>query len=440
MWGLRSKRILHNDRLVEGILWIEGETIQGLTTEPLPGVAVEDLGDQVVMAGGVDTHVHINEPGRTVWEGFSTATKAALVGGMTTLIDMPLNSSPVTTTKNALAAKRQSHQGKLFCDVGFWAGVIPGHLPELAGLLREGTFGGKAFLCDSGIDEFPAADWDTVRGALEILKTFDAPLLAHAEIVSPVTLPDLPPSSYRRYLLSRPPQWEIEAIEGLIALCRETQAKVHIVHLATAEALPRIAEAKKEGLPLTVETCPHYLCLTAEAIQDGQTVYKCAPPIRDRANCEALWEGLESGLIDFIASDHSPCPPEMKDLEEGSFQKAWGGISSLDLGLPLLWTAMSERGLGLERLASWLSAGPSRLAGLERSKGSLDKGKDADLIVWAPEETWVVQADERPTRHKLTPYLGQTLKGRVKRAYLRGRVAYNEGRFSDPGLGEALKR
>jgi allantoinase len=440
MWALRSKRILYNNRLQEGILLIEGETIRDLVHEAPEGMPVEDAGDLVVMAGGVDTHVHINEPGRTFWEGFETATQAALLGGITTLIDMPLNSSPVTTTAAAFDAKRASHEGKLYAHTGFWAGVIPNHLHELPALLEAGCFGGKAFLCDSGIDEFPAADWQTVRESLAILKRYDAPLLAHAEITSNVELPNLPTQSYERFLRSRPPAWEIEAITGLINLCRETGTRVHIVHLSTAEALPLIKAAKEEGLPLTVETCPHYLCLHAEAIPDGATLFKCAPPIREKENQDALWQALRDGLIDFVVSDHSPCPPELKCLDSGDFSKAWGGISSLDLGLPLLWTEAQARGFAITDVARWLAEAPSRLVKLHERKGSLAPKKDADIILWDPETPYTLAPEHLGTRHKCTPYLGRTLRGRVHAAYLKGRLAYQDGLWQEHPHGEALYR
>lgn len=437
MWGLRSKRIIYQDSVQSGILLVDGERILDLIQEPPVDVQVEDVGETVIMAGGVDTHVHINEPGRTTWEGFETATKAALLGGITTLIDMPLNSSPVTTTSAAFSAKKASYEGKLYAHTGFWAGVIPHHLHELAALLEAGTFGGKAFLCDSGIDEFPAADWETTRQALQILKRFDAPLLAHAEIARPLELPDLPPRSYQRFLRSRPPAWEIEAIAGLIDLCRSTRAHVHIVHLSTAEALPMIAAAKDEGLPLTVETCPHYLCLYAEAIPDGATLYKCAPPIREDANREALWKALGDGLIDFVVSDHSPCPPSLKCLDTGSFADAWGGISSLDLSLSLLWTEAQKRGFGIEHLARWLAKGPAALVKLSQ-KGTLASQKDADLILWEPEAAFTVGVEHLGSRHKCTPYLGMPLKGRVQSAYLKGQLAYQRGAWKAHPHGEAL--
>ncbi|MCB9640055.1 MAG: allantoinase AllB [Myxococcales bacterium] len=438
MWGLRSQRIIYQGRTQAGILLIEDGKIHDLVQEAPSDVSVEDVGETVVMAGGVDTHVHINEPGRTDWEGFETATRAALLGGMTTLIDMPLNSSPVTTTTAAFAAKQMSYKEKLYAHTGFWAGVIPHHLHELSALLEEGTFGGKAFLCDSGIDEFPAADLETVREALLILKRFDAPLLVHAEIASPVVLPELSQQSYTRYLASRPAQWELTAIQSMIDLCRETGARVHIVHLSTAEALPMLAAAKDEGLPLTVETCPHYLCLQAEEIPDGGTIYKCAPPIRDDANREALWKALGDGLIDFVVSDHSPCPPELKCLDTGDFFKAWGGISSIDLGLSLLWTEAEKRGFGIERIARWLAEAPAQLAQLQHQKGSLDRGRDADLVLWDPEATFTLGMEHLGTRHKCTPYLGKTLRGQVKAAYLKGELAYKDGKWSEHARGEAL--
>ena len=437
MWGIRSTNIVHADRIVSGVILIEGQHIHSIVQEAPEGIEIEDVGDLAVMAGGVDSHVHINEPGRTEWEGFETATKAALKSGLTTLVDMPLNCSPVTTTLDAFEQKLASMPGKCHVDVGFWAGVVPDSVSSLDALMQRGTLGGKAFMCHSGIDEFPAADEETLRQSLKIFKRYDVPLLAHAEITSEVALPALPTTSYQCYLASRPTSWEIDAIEMLIRLCRETGAHVHIVHLSAADALPMIKEAREEGLPLTVETCPHYLCLQAEDIPDASPLYKCAPPIREKANRDALWQGLEDGLIDFVISDHSPCPTTMKELESGDYFKAWGGISSLDLGLSLLWTEASGRGYGLTDIARWLCEGPARFAGIEAQKGNLAPGTDADIVIWDPEVEYTLQREHLVTRHAATPYLGMSLKGQVKKVYLRGEVALDEEGFHPP-RGQAL--
>lgn len=440
MWGIRSTRIVHADRVESGVVLVQGGKILSVTQTPPPWAEIEDVGDAVVMAGLVDCHVHINEPGRTDWEGFHSATRAALCGGVTTLVDMPLNCSPVTVTPEALRLKLDSLRSKLHVDVGFWAGIVPGNGDQLQALMEAGALGGKAFMCHSGIDEFPASGLDELSHAARIFKPYDAPVLAHAEVVGPVEPTAGGPESYRRYMLSRPPEWELKAIEQLIEVCRETGAPVHIVHLATAEALPMIEAARGEGLPLTVETCPHYLCLEAEEIGDGQTVFKCAPPIRGRENRDGLWEGLRSGLIDFVVSDHSPCPPEMKGLDEGNFATSWGGISSLDLGLPVVWTEAQRRGFGLQDVARWMSLGPSKLPRLDDVKGSLEEGKHADIVVWSPEESVTVRAEERHTRHRLTPYAGRTYKGRVEMTVLGGEVAYRRGNPFGAPLGVPLLR
>ncbi|QDT68956.1 Allantoinase [Planctomycetes bacterium MalM25] len=393
--------------------------------------AIEPLGDRqdapVILPGLVDPHVHLNEPGRTEWEGFATGTAAAAAGGVTTLIDMPLNSSPVTTTVEALQAKRNAATGKLSVDVGFYAGLVPGNETHLAPLLDAGVRGVKAFLCHSGIDEFPAATERELRAAMPLLAERGVPLLAHAELVAPVE-PMADPRRYRDYLASRPTAFERDAITLLIDLCRETGCRTHIVHLADADCLPVLAAARAEGLPLTVETCPHYLTFAAEEIPDGATQYKCAPPIRDAANREALWGGLADGVIDFIASDHSPCPAPMKRLDTGRFDEAWGGVSSLQLTLPIVWTEASRRGHTLNEVVDWLCHRPAQLVGLE---GGVRVGADANLVLFDPDAEFVVEGAKLEHRHDLTPYEGRRLRGVVRATYLRGQLA-------TPGAGRAL--
>jgi allantoinase len=384
-----------------------------------------DYADAVVMPGIVDTHVHVNEPGRTSWEGFATATAAAAAGGITTIVDMPLNSVPATTTVAGLEAKRAAAPSGGI-ELAFWGGVVPGNRDELDGLAAAGVRGFKCFLSPSGVDEFAAVGVAELRSALPILARHGLPLLVHAEW--PPSLRHVPASASRRSYAtwedSRPPAAEVDAIRLLISLCREFGARIHIVHLATDAALPFLREARAAGLPITVETCPHYLTFAAEEIDDGATAFKCAPPIRGRSTREALWRGLRNGDIDMIASDHSPCPPDMKG--DGDFIAAWGGIASLELSLPAVWTGARTRGVPIERLVEWMCAAPARLANLSGRKGAIAAGGDADLVVWDPETVFTVDAAALHQRHKVTPYAGRRLSGTVRATWARGRVVYGD--------------
>lgn len=394
-----------------------------------PDVPVIDAGEAVVMPGLVDTHVHVNEPGRTGWEGFETATRAAAAGGITTLVDMPLNSIPATTTREALRAKREAAVGKCRMDVGFWGGVVPGNAEEIPGLIEDGVLGFKSFLVPSGVEEFQHVTEADLREAMPRLN--GAVLLVHAELPGPLGICE--GDRHDDWLRSRPDAAETEAIELLIRLCRETGARVHVVHLATAEALPLLREARRD-LPITVETCPHYLTFAAEEVPDA-VVFKCAPPIRSRENRERLWEALREGLIDLVATDHSPSPP---DLKRGGFREAWGGIASLQLALPAVWTGARTRGFSLQDLALWLCRNPARLAGLS-NKGAIEPGFDADLVIWEPDESVRVKPAALQHRHKLTPYAGLTLDGVVRRTLLRGETVYHDGDFPGPPAGRLLK-
>ena len=386
--------------------------------EPVP------LGRLVIMPGLIDVHVHINEPGRTHWEGFATAGRAAAVGGITLVVDMPLNSDPVTTTAEALAAKQTAAQA---CPIpcAFHAGVVPDQLPHLEALLEAGCVAGKAFMVYSGIPEFGAAAEADLRHAMHILARWGRPLFVHAELDTPPASPPRRPwRTYAAYLASRPPSWEVEAIRLLIELCRETGCATHIVHLATAEALPLLRQARAEGLPITVETAPHYLHFCAEEIPDGATEYKCAPPIREAANRELLWQALLAGEIDLVASDHSPCPPALKERERGDFAAAWGGIAGLQWLLPVVWTGLRERvadeAEALAWVGRWLSAVPAHLLGMGDQRGQLAPGFRADVTVWDPHASFEVSHPIIHHRHKLTPYLGRTLHGLVTRTYVAG--------------------
>jgi allantoinase len=422
--GIASRRVVLDDGVAAATVRFAGERIEAVVPGLAPGPGILDVGDLVVSPGIVDSHVHMNEPGRADWEGFETATRAAAAGGVTTVVDMPLNSSPVTTTLEALAAKLAAAEGKRYVDVGFWAGVVPGNARELGTLAEAGVLGGKAFMVHSGIDEFPAVTEADLRAAMPVLRDHGLPLLAHAEL-------DLgapaggDPRSYAAYVASRPPAWEDAAIRLLIDLCRETRCAVHVVHLASASAIEPIRAARAEGLPVTVETCPHYLALEAEAIPDGATPFKCAPPIRDRATRDRLWQALFDGVIDAVVTDHSPCPPAMKQLDRGDFRAAWGGIASLQHALPIVWTEASARGATLVQLSRWMSAAPARIAGLDNSKGRIAKGLDADLVVWDPEATVTIDAASLRYRHKLSPYIGATPRGRVHRTILRGQDIFD---------------
>lgn len=441
--ALKSKRVLTPTGFQEAFVLIENGKI--LSVSPLLLTSfngtVEDCGDNVVMAGVIDCHVHINEPGRTEWEGFDTATKAAAAGGITTLIEMPLNASPVTTNVPNYELKLEAATGKLHVNCGFWGGVVPHNLHDLDALLQKGTFGLKAFLTHSGIDEFPNTTAEHLRHALTVLKKYDKPLLVHCELDTPHDEQQLlkdNPQSYQAYLRSRPKSWENEAVNLMINLCRETGARVHIVHLSSAEALPQIRAARAEGLPLTVETCPQYLVFEAENIPDATTAFKCAPPIREKANNNLLWQALKNGNLDFIASDHSPAPPTLKETDSGNFEKAWGGIAGLQFTLPVIWTAAQKHGISLERLAELLSQNVAKFLKMSQQKGEIAAGFDADIVVWSPEKTFVVEEKNIQHRHKITPYKGLTLHGVVQQTYVGGAKVFDNNSFIHTNKGQVL--
>lgn len=401
----------------------------------------------VVMPGLVDTHVHINEPGRTEWEGFASATRAAAAGGVTTIVEMPLNSIPPTTTLENFQKKLAAADGQCSVDVGFWGGVVPGNTRELSRLHEAGVLGFKCFLIHSGVDEFPNVTESDLREAMPELARLGAVLIVHAEVPEAIDEAlkedgggQADPRKYSTFLKSRPREAENEAVQLMIRLSRETGGRVHIVHHSSADALPALRQARAEGLALTIETCPHYLCFAAEDIPDGATEFKCCPPVRERENREELWGALDEGLIEMVVSDHSPCPPGMKCLGTGNFMEAWGGISSLQLRLPVMWTLARERGYSLNHLAEWLCRAPAKLVGLDKRKGAIAAGCDADLIVWNPHATFRVEPAMLHHRHKLTPYAGQTFSGVVETTYLRGEKIYEDEKFSEKPAGVMLKR
>ncbi|MGH3171095.1 MAG: allantoinase AllB, partial [Trebonia sp.] len=369
----------------------------------------------------VDSHVHVNEPGRTDWEGFASATRAALAGGITTICDMPLNSDPVTTTVAALKAKLDAAHGQCAVDVAFWGGIVPGNEDQLRPLLDAGVVGFKCFLSDTSVPEFPPLDKAGLRTAMSILADTGAPVIVHAEDRAEIKTPSGP--DYGAFLASRPPVAERRAIETVVSAAAATGARAHIVHLSAAECAALISAAKAAGIALSAETCPHYLFFAAEEIPDTATEFKCCPPLRYAPNREALWRALATGVIDCVVSDHSPCAPGLK---EGDFTTAWGGIASLQVTLPATWTVARERGHTLGDIARWMSAFPASLAGLP-GKGAIAPGRDADLVAFDPDATFTVRGDRLRHRHPVTPYEGRTLTGQVTRVWLRGREITSPG-------------
>lgn len=413
----------------------DGRVTSVLAGEGAPLIARREIvlaEDEVLLPGLVDTHVHVNEPGRTEWEGFASATRAAARGGVTTLLDMPLNSVPPTTTVAGLEAKLAAAEGKLAVDVGFWGGAVPensrsGATGELAALWERGVFGFKAFLSPSGVEEFGHLSSKELYSAAEAIGEFGGRLIVHAE--DPGVLEGAPPAAgrdYAAFLASRPDTAENEAIARVIDVARTTGTRAHVLHLSSASALPLIARAREEGVPLTVETCPHYLTLEAEGVPAGATQYKCCPPIRGAANRDLLWRALADGLIDCVVSDHSPSTPGLKDLDTGDFGTAWGGVSGLQVGFCAVWTEARRRGASLTDVVRWMSSGPAAVAGL-RGKGGIVAGGDADLTVVAPEESFRVDVEALEHRNPVSPYDGAELLGRVRRTLLRGREVGRHG-------------
>ncbi|WP_427886849.1 allantoinase AllB [Kribbella sp. GL6] len=376
--------------------------------------------DEVLLPGLVDSHVHVNDPGRTDWEGFTSATKAAAAGGVTTIVDMPLNSIPPTCDVPALTLKRKTAETQAYVDVGFWGGAIPGNAPDLRPLHDAGVFGYKCFLLHSGVDEFPPLDPAQLGEAMREIASFDGLLIVHAEDahrIDEATQPD--GASYEAFLNSRPRTAENEAVQHVIDLARETGCRVHILHVSSAEVLPLLAKARADGVRISAETCPHYLSFDAEDIPDGATQYKCCPPIREAANRELLWDGLRDGTIDQIVSDHSPSTIDLKHLDTGDFGTAWGGIASLQLGLSAIWTEARDRGFALADVVRWMAEAPAAQTGLS-TKGRIEVGYDADLCVLAPDETFTVDVHQLQHKNAITPYDGRTLTGVVRGTWLHG--------------------
>lgn len=427
--SIHSRRTITPGGERDAFVLIKNGRIQEVsdTAFEFEGLEALEAGSTILMPGIIDPHVHINEPGRADWEGFDTATKAALFGGITTLVDMPLNSSPVTTNLNALNEKLIAAKGQLHTDCGFWGGIVPGNQKDIQPLIDNGILGFKAFLTHSGIDDFPNVTEEDLRKAMPIIAASGLPLLVHCELESGTDLRSGNSRSYNNYLLSRPKEWEVNAIKLMIRLCNEFHCRVHIVHLSSADSLPLIEEAKHKGLPLTVETGQHYLYFNAEDIADGQTQHKCAPPIRGADNKEKLWTALKSGLIDFVATDHSPAPPALKLTGSGDFMKAWGGIASLQFALPALWSPAKERNCPVSDISKWLSSNPAKLIGTDQTKGRIQKGYVADLVIWNEEESFTVSEDIIQHKHKLCPYIRETLHGVVHQTYLHGEKVFDNG-------------
>ena len=434
----KSRRVVFPDGVRPAAVLVDGEKIREILRHDADlgstDIRIIDYGDLALMPGVVDTHVHINEPGRTEWEGFSTATAAAAKGGITTLVDMPLNCDPVTTTVAALQSKISACSNLLHVDCGFYGGVIPGNVADLEPLIDAGVLGFKSFLIHSGIHEFPHVAETDIRAAIPILKKGGVPYLMHAELESPVISSSVATANHRlynTYLASRPRKWENDAVELMARLAGETNAHLHVVHLSSSDALDTLAATRKRGVPITVETCHHYLTYCSEEIPDGHTEYKCAPPIRERENRELLWKSIADGTIDFAVSDHSPCTPNLKERHSGDFMKAWGGIAGLQFSLSVFYTGASVRGFDLASISRSLSASPAKFVGLT-NKGSIEIGKDADFAAFDTEARFHVEPGMIAHRHEVSPYIGMELLGQVRETWLRGQQIYDGKKSFSP--------
>jgi allantoinase len=448
--AIRGSRVLLAGGARPASVHVRGGVIERIDDyDAVPaGVPTDDVGDLLLMPGLVDTHVHVNEPGRTDWEGFVTATRAAAAGGVTTLVDMPLNASPPTTTLAGFEAKAAASEGKLWVDVALTGGVVPGNLRELKALVDAGCVAFKCFLVDSGVEDFGHVGEDELRSAMPVLARSGVPLLVHAELAGPIeaalraqgNLSDAEVTRYAHWLESRPKQCENEAVDLVVRLARSTGARAHVVHLSSADAVVALRAARDAGVRVTAETCPHYLTFASEDVADGATELKCAPPIRERHNRERLWQALRDELVCQVVTDHSPAPASLKCVDSGDFTRAWGGIASLELGLSATWTEARARGVGIDRIAEWMCAAPARLVGLDGRKGTIAVGKDADLVAWDPEGERVVDAAGMHQRHKITPYARRTLAGVVHATYLGGRKVYASGSHLGVPRGALLRK
>ena len=445
--AFHSRRVVAPDGVRPAALLVEGELIREVVApERVPAWAeTYDFGNAAILPGLVDSHVHINDPGREEWEGFETATRAAAAGGYTLVVDMPLNCLPSTTTVEALELKRRAAEGRCRVEWMTWGGIVADNQGDIQPLADAGVPGFKCFLVHPGIDSFTMVSEPQLRAALPALARTGLPLLVHAELPGPIdsateSLARADWSCYRTYLQSRPEEAEVLAIRMLLSLCREYHFRLHIVHLSASRALCELRDARSEGLPVSVETCPHYLHFVAETIPRGSTLHKCAPPIRNRENCEQLWQALRDGTIDLVATDHSPCPPEMKRLEEGDFRRAWGGIASLSVALSIMYTEACRRGFALGDIARWMAEGPAKLAGCQSRKGQLAAGYDADFVVFDTESEFRLTEERLYYRHPLSPYLGERLRGVVKATYLRGSPVFSEGSFPGKPIGREYRR
>ena len=435
MKAIYSKRVYILDQLIEAAVVIDnGIIVDIVSKDNLPAhCSFVDYGDLIIMPGLVDTHVHINEPGRTDWEGFNTATQAAAAGGITTVIDMPLNCIPVTTTIDAVNAKKACLKNQMWVDIGFHGGVIPNNHEDLFSMMKAGLNSFKAFMIDSGVEEFPASDKITLEKAMPILAEGNATLLVHAELDNNEEFNVQDKSSYQEFLNSRPDSWEVDAIAEIINLSEKHNCKVHIVHLSSAKAIELIQQAQDKGIKVTSETCPHYLTLSSETIPDGDGRYKCCPPIRDSDNQDNLWKGLETGTIDFIVSDHSPCTPALKKLEQQNLWEAWGGISSLQFGLSLIWTAIQKRGYGIIELVKWMCERPSVLVQLENRKGKIKKGFQADFVIWNPETEHTIDKKEILFKNKMSAYEQHKVLGVIEQTILACKVIFDKNKENFTG-------